>query len=64
MDPISISTIAGLLLKYGPEVVDKLIAIARKPDPTLDDYAELTAKARKTQDDYIREEMERRQPPT
>jgi ABC-type iron transport system FetAB permease component len=56
-------TIGGLLLKYGPDVVDKFVDIIHKQDPTVEDYAALTATARQSADDYINAEISRRSTP-
>lgn len=53
-------TIGSLLLKYGPDVVDKFVEIIHKQDPTPADYAVLTSLARKSADDYVNAEIARR----
>lgn len=49
-------TIAGLLVKYGPDVAEafqRMVASGR--NPTQEDWEEVFSKARKSYQDYIRE---------
>lgn len=60
MDPITWSVAAGLLLKYGPEVVSFIIAKWNaKGIVTLEEWQELMALANKTPESQLADALER-----
>lgn len=54
MDPATIALIIGALARYGPDAVDAIVNVFRKPEPTQEDWAKLFAVARKSYDDYTK----------
>jgi len=53
MDPATITLIASILLKYGPDTAAAIVNIFRKPAPSPDDWDNVFALARKGYDEYV-----------